>query len=157
MTDKKFTDEEIVKALEQCVSIGEGCENCPFYEYTDCDKRLKECFNDLINRKDAEIEKKDIEIDILIRKKNRLRDEIAEQQAEIDRLQKELEAIKDYIYPLPFMTEYDKEVEKAQAEAYKDLAEKLKAKKQRLFSEEDGMLWCVSVADIDEVLKEVSE
>lgn len=42
------------------------------------------------------------------------------------------------------------------AEAYKDLAEKLKAKKQRAYIEEEGFLWCVSVEDIDEVLKEVA-
>ena len=52
-----MTDNEIVKAIEKCASIGESCEDCPFYEYTDCDKRLKECFHDMLNRQKAEIER----------------------------------------------------------------------------------------------------
>ena len=51
-----MTDNEIIKALDKCASIGESCEDCPFYDYTDCDKRLKEHFHDLINRQKAEIE-----------------------------------------------------------------------------------------------------
>lgn len=52
-----MTDNEIIKALEKCASIGESCEGCPFYEYTDCDTRLKEEFHNLINRQNAEIER----------------------------------------------------------------------------------------------------
>lgn len=52
-----MTDNEIIEALDKCASIGESCEGCPFYEYIDCDTRLKECFHDLIKRKDAEIDR----------------------------------------------------------------------------------------------------
>ena len=52
-----MTDNEIIKVIEKCASIGESCEDCPFYEYTDCDKRLKECFHDMLNRQKAEIER----------------------------------------------------------------------------------------------------
>ena len=51
-----MTDNEIIKAIEKCASIGESCKDCPFYEYTDCDKRLKECFHDMLNRQKAENE-----------------------------------------------------------------------------------------------------
>ena len=46
---------------------------------------------DLINQYKAEI-------NILIRKKDNLRDEIAEQQAEIERLHKELKITREYIH-----------------------------------------------------------
>ena len=54
--DNTITEEDIIKAVAKCASIGESCEGCPFYDYTDCDKRLKEKFHSLINRKNAEIE-----------------------------------------------------------------------------------------------------
>ena len=43
---------------------------------------------DFINRQQAELEKKDVEIDILIRKKETLKDEVSELRAEVERLQK---------------------------------------------------------------------
>ena len=55
--DNTMTDEDIIEAVDKCASIGESCEGCPFYDYTDCDKRLKENFHSLIKRKNAEIEK----------------------------------------------------------------------------------------------------
>lgn len=81
--ENKLTDNEIIKAIDRCASIGESCEDCPFYEYTDCDERLKECYHDLIKRKDTEI-------DVLIRKKGTLRDEISELRAENERLKGDL-------------------------------------------------------------------
>ena len=66
MTERKFTDEEVIKALE-----------CRMPH----DKVCIEAY-DLINRKNAEI-------DILIRKHDTLLDEIAEKDAEIDELEAE--------------------------------------------------------------------
>lgn len=75
------TDNEIIKAVERCMSISEGCDGCPFSNDSDCDKRLREKFLDLVYRKDTEI-------DILIRKKETLKDEISELRAEIERYEK---------------------------------------------------------------------
>jgi len=84
-----MTDNEIIKALECCSKDDIDCEQCPANGLCDNDDY---CFTgailDLINRQKAEIAKKDTEIDILIRKKEALRDEIAEKQAEIERLHK---------------------------------------------------------------------
>ena len=58
MTDKKFTDEEVIKALELCsksLSI-KTCQKCPFYLRTNCVSALKLNAIDLINRQKAEIE-----------------------------------------------------------------------------------------------------
>lgn len=58
MTDKKFTDEEIIEALERC-SKGGGCLRCAmaYMHSANCIRILEtECL-DLINRQKAEIER----------------------------------------------------------------------------------------------------
>lgn len=62
MSDKKLTDEEIIKALECCISTTteEACAGCPFNKQKLCDKdqwALERYALDLINRQKAEIEK----------------------------------------------------------------------------------------------------
>lgn len=55
MTDTKFTDEEIIKALE-CHIKAEDCEGCEMFG--DCEEIiLTERVLDLINRQKAEIER----------------------------------------------------------------------------------------------------
>ena len=81
-----MTDEEIIKALECCVAI--KCKECPVRHH--CSSKaggidLSDVLN-LINRKRAEIEQKDTEIDILVRKTETLKDEILELRTEIERL-----------------------------------------------------------------------
>ena len=64
MTDHKFTDEEVIKALEHCGScykgdVGERCTGCPLDDADDpsCfDTLLHDLSLDLINRQKAEIE-----------------------------------------------------------------------------------------------------
>ena len=74
-------DNEIIKALECCRDC--KCKDCPCHnkETDGCQELDEQDILDLIKRQKAEI-------DILIRKKDSLRDEIAEQQAKIERLQK---------------------------------------------------------------------
>lgn len=60
MTDKKFTDEEIIKALECCTKAVSGvrkCEKCPLYTKFQCLYAIKVYALDLINRQKAEIER----------------------------------------------------------------------------------------------------
>lgn len=59
MTDKKFTDGEIIKALECCYSPTGNCEkNCPMYNFKNCNDTLMAGYvRDLINRQNAEIER----------------------------------------------------------------------------------------------------
>ena len=73
-----MTDNEVIKALEHC---GAGsCVGCPLIaEDIHCIGKVTEKAIDLINRQQAEI-------DILIRKKESLRDEICELQTEVERL-----------------------------------------------------------------------
>ena len=87
-----MTDNEIIKAFEckagKYSGTGGKCFNCK-YHYGNYICKSNEIFRDaldLINRQKAEIEKKDIEIDILIRKKEALKDEVSELRAEVERL-----------------------------------------------------------------------
>lgn len=61
MTDHKFTDEEVVKALEFCLQ-GDSCFGCCPYDDGDddctyCTSKLARDALDLINRQKAEIER----------------------------------------------------------------------------------------------------
>ena len=82
-----MTDNEIIKALECCSGKGACNNECPG---TKVDCEIEKCALDLINRQKTEI-------DILMRKKETLRDEIAEQQAEIERLRKDNEYLNDCV------------------------------------------------------------
>lgn len=59
MTDKKFTDEEILKALECCYASTGDCENnCPMCDLENCNDVLMSGYvRDLIERQKAEIER----------------------------------------------------------------------------------------------------
>ena len=82
----KMTDEEVIKALECCFLSECDCKDCPYSELEICDTaKMINTVIDLTNRQKAEIEKKDIEIDILIRKNETLKDEIAELKVENER------------------------------------------------------------------------
>ena len=57
MTDRKFTDEEVIKALECCMR-GNHCGGyCPYDDFEECTSKLTKDAIDLINRKKAEIER----------------------------------------------------------------------------------------------------
>ena len=109
-----MTDNEIIEALENCGNVGE-CQKCLLNEMEQgislCIPHLTQNALNLINRQKAEI-------DILIRKKEKLRDEIAEKDAEIERLQKLLEQCED-------SGEY---WESKYIDAIKEFAERLKSK-----------------------------
>lgn len=78
-----MTDEQIIKALECCCGTAhDSCRDCP-YDDIGCEDKLEKDVLDLINSQKAEIAKKGAEIDILIRKKESLRDEICKLQNEV--------------------------------------------------------------------------
>ena len=119
-------ESDVIKALE-CCEAGidfEVCDNCPRCieeeRAVDCFKRLHKATLDLIKRKDAEI-------DILIRKKETLRDEIAEKQAEIEEYRakhKELYKKLSNVQTMAIMV--NERADEIKAEAYKEFAERLK-------------------------------
>lgn len=87
-----------------------------------------------------------------------------EQQTEIERLKEEnkkqkmiLEEINNEINPLPFVTDFDVAIKRAKSEAYKEFAERLKAK----YVDYDNNVGAVGkialYKDIDNLLKELTE
>ena len=95
----KLNDNEIIKALECCKRAAvRQCEGCPYKERSSCAFELRRDALDLINR----------------------------QQAEIERLKLEVEAVDELINPLPFKSNFDRAIETAKSEAIKEFAERLK-------------------------------
>lgn len=79
MTERKLTDEEVISELQSASEwFTEHGKNTNTAIIGICNRAV-----DLINRKNAEI-------NILIRKHNTLLDEIADKQAEIERAQQEI-------------------------------------------------------------------
>lgn len=84
-----MTDNEIIEVLEICSNIvTSGCRECRLYSMHNANCVVQAMRNalDIIKRYKSELEKKDIEIDILIRKNEALKDEVAALRAEVGRL-----------------------------------------------------------------------
>lgn len=57
MTDKKFTDEEIIRNYEWCIGCtSDRCRECTMDEEGLCEEELQDLVLDLINRQKVEIE-----------------------------------------------------------------------------------------------------
>lgn len=143
MPKQKMSDDDIIKALKFCsTTIATSCKGCPLYEEKSntCITILCQNALDLFNRKN-------MEIDILIRKKDNLRDEIAEQQAEIERLNKEVDRLSQCVMY------HEGQI----IDAIKEFAERLKEKGTPVTSGKgfEGVYVMCSNLVIDNTLKEI--
>ena len=151
-----MTDEQIIRGLEHIVEIAKdiGDVHSMMINIGSIISAL-----DLINRQKAEIEKKDTEIEILIRKKEALRDEISELTAEVERLSNFVseercrEIAKEMFPPV---------VAKAKTEAYGEFAELLKRYELQMFCSFPNtnigtQCFIVLSEEIDNTLKELTE
>ena len=135
MSDKKLTDEEIIKALERC-SKGEGCFGCAmaYMHSANCIRILEtECL-DLINRQKAENE-------MLKKRISDKKHALFEQQEYTAELQRTLETKCDDCDNIRLSRpEYWKAIKAAKAEAYKELVERLKGEIKREKESGDELL-----------------
>lgn len=119
MMTKKFTDEEIIKALECCIKSEKikAClkSECPFSkEWGLCPgNELQKLYLDLINRQKAEIERLKTENKIYIEANQVIGHQRDQRDKEIDELQKQIDGL-------------DVRENKIKVEAYKEFAEKIK-------------------------------
>lgn len=153
-----MTDNEIIKEIEYCLEQGitSECDRCK--DKIGCRDTLLHNALNLINRQKAEIKRKDIEIDILIRKKKTLEDERLELRAEGKRIRITYQDIPVKMERIYRIGGENALVEAIKSEAYKEFAEMLKTKYAK------GMNWFkkkesyyVNVGDIDELLTELTE
>lgn len=121
MTNKKFTDEEIIEALDLCTQQNGSipCYDCPCWnnDEQECKGIDYTATHDLINRQKAEIE--DLKV------------ELAAMRGAANSFKAEVERLKDYNSNLiDGNTALSNEVlvskAKAEVEAYEEFAEKLK-------------------------------
>lgn len=128
MTDKKLTDEEIIRNYEWCIGCtSDRCRECTMDEEGFCEEELQDLVLDLINR----------------------------QKSEIERLKECPKCVYEYDGEV---TEYCvqgpcpnfKTVEQIKVEAYKEFAEMLKS---YLLLNKKGEMSVVSFENIDNLLK----
>ena len=133
--DKKLTDNEIVKALEDCLK--NECDKCPFNNSETCQIDLMKLLFDLINRLEARIG--------IYETCNARKDEaIKHLEAENERLKEEIELLhSDYTYKLV--------KKKAKSEAYKEFADRLKS--IIMWSPKNHI--SITAKDVEVILKEM--
>lgn len=146
MTDKKFTDEEIIKALECCLitTTEKACIECPFNKQKLCDKdqwALEKYAIGLINRQKAEIERLKTENKIYIEANRVIGYQRDQRDKEIEELQKQIDGL-------------DVRENKIKAEAYKEFAENAVIRLTDNYNSEYAH-WIDDT--IDNLLKEMSD
>ena len=143
MTDKKFTDEEIIQTLERC-SKGEGCFGCAkaYMHSAKCIRILEaECL-DLINHQKAEIERLEAENKIYIEANQVIGYQRDQRDKEIDELQKQIDGL-------------DVRENKIKTEACKNFSQKL-IKASRLIVCANGFD-IKAVVDVEKIAKILKE
>lgn len=128
MSDRKFTDDEVIKALECCTKAGMiNCRACPYEASCNMgESKMQAHALALINRQKAEIE--------------RLNGCV--------KTEEEVRTIAKAVI--------DVGVAIAKAEAIKEFAERLKEKAE-YFEDEDYYFYYVTPEDIDNLVKEMTE
>ena len=100
-----MTDEQIIKALENCGNVGE-CKKCSLNEMGEgislCIPHLTQNTLDLINRQKAEIEKKDKALEIADKMQKGLNKEIAKLRAENEDFKKVIETMTNEQFQIAF-------------------------------------------------------
>ena len=161
-----MTDNEIIKALERCFTLGfdkSTCYECPFYTATaKCTEDLRDSTLDLINRQKAE--NKELRSDKIIAERHEkdarelfvdCKRQLDEAKAEIENLKRgvtfnftieDFESIKETV-----ISRLDNKIK---SEAIKEFAKRLKEKLQ-WDVEFDNKL--VFESDIDNLVKEMTE
>ena len=134
MTDHKFTDDEVIKALECCLngnvnkSQVEVCSPCPFFHDGNCTDLLKQNALALINR----------------------------QKAEIVRLRSQVNRLKQYDEERDIRL-HARLTTNARTEAIKEFAERLKVNVFEVDDLNEDTFYAVEVSYIDYLVKEMTE
>lgn len=157
MTDHKFTDDDVIKALECCTNCicnhAKTDTECPLVKMDFCKNYLMKQSLSLINSQKVEIESLKIA-------NEKMYSANKEQEAEIERLNKEVDRLSQCVlYHDGIVSDLEKDVFNAKAEAYKEFAERLKANMSNIARMEYGghIYFCVGYDLIDTLVKEMTE
>ncbi len=168
MTKRKFTVDEVIKALEHCTSstTSEACNGCPFNQTNICEQMSNgvEIYAlDLINRQRAEIADLEDENKGLKETNEHLSGEYIALSKENDKMRKIVNADVVIVNRRGGKSEYAKEIIRiktslVKTDAIKEFAERLKARAYQSteWSHGDHPM-VVEVDDIDELVEEMVE
>lgn len=146
-----MTDSEIIEGLKCCAN-NLGCHNCSFKKHATCFCVQEKEIYDLITRQQAEIENLKVENQSLRGAANPLKMHYEEAQAEIERLEED-NFIKSQKRANIF--EITDAYERGKSEAVKEFAERLKEKKQEVFTSVNITELAVTEWTIDNLVKEM--
>lgn len=140
MTDKKFTDEGIIRNYEWCIGCAsDRCRECTMDEEGFCEEELQDLVLDLINRQKAEndcakakikicaevIDRQDKEIEWLKKRISGQKHALFKQQEYTAELQNSLETKCDDCNNIQLThAEHGEVIKQVKSEAYKEFAEK---------------------------------
>lgn len=136
MTDKKFADDEIIKALNLCKVSHPKCEQCPYFTNLKCVNDNVEDVVDLINRQKAENEKLNIEL-------KAMRGAANSYKAEVERLKKENKILSrnaDTAFQDGLNESRELFAPEIKAEAYKEFAKQIKEEIENAYNNNSGVL-----------------
>lgn len=157
MTDHKFTDDEIIKALECCskdVPLLNSCTDCPF-NGKKCAALLPQTTLALINRQKAEIESLNAVYADMTESLRLAAEANKDMQAERQRLNKEVDRLSQCVlYHDGIVSDLEKDLFNAKADAIKEFAEAVKIEFYREF---DEVIPSVMADKIDDLVKEMTE
>ena len=119
MTDKKYTNEEIEKALSLCGRTTEAiyCDQCPLCGEYECIREIKVLALDLINRQKAEIERLKKEVNLVSILFQDVQERTEEYRLKIENFQNVISN-----QQIEISVKIEKQIK---AEAYREFAEKL--------------------------------
>ena len=139
MTDKKFTDEEILEAMEHCVKNLCHCAKCPRFDigYDTCHEDLYLDILALINRQKARIDDLKVKLDAMRGAANSYKMHYEEEQAE-------LVDLRTIVF-----TDRSEAIKNLKSEAVKEFAKRLK--------DELSFGRYIQVDQIDNLVKEMTE
>lgn len=130
-------DDSIIKSLKICTNHPRLCDGCM---YSKAHMIKYECITGLNGAALALIER---------------------QKAEIEQLNAMVAAAEEHLYPLPFKTAYDEEIQKAKSEAIRKFVEKLKEKaNHETYNDSYGgekFSYTISTVDFDDIDQTVDE
>ena len=155
MTDKKLTDEEIIKCLEYMRKNADEGYMAHLENGGEVDKNEEEYIDilcgtlDLINHQKAEIERLQKEVNLVSIQFQDLQERYEEAQTEIERLKG---------YPYATQVEVSKKLEsQIKSEAVKEFVERLKEKSFETIRNYGLTKDVVEVCDIDNLVKEMED